>query len=126
MLTTKVGRFRAVAAQKALLDSLEKVDGRINLAWGSNMIVQVAAGYADAAVEFAKGFATYDILPGLFIGERAGLTILDLEGNRLTSRIDVGEVFAAYRKNSKEPKRIPFVAAKEGSLAREIVGLLYR
>jgi len=126
ILTTKVGRFRAVAAQEALLDALEKVDGRINLAWGSNMIVQVAAGYADAAVEFAKGFATYDVLPGLFIGERAGLIILDLEGNRVTSRIDIPEVFAAYRRDSKKPKRIPFVAAKEESLAREIVGLLQR
>jgi myo-inositol-1(or 4)-monophosphatase len=126
MLTTKIGRFRAVAAQDALMDALEKVDGRINLAYGSNMIVQVAAGYADAAVEFAKGFAAYDVLPGLFIGERAGLTILDLEGNRMTSRIDVDGVFAAYRKDSKNPKRIPFVAAKEEGLAREIVGLLRR
>jgi myo-inositol-1(or 4)-monophosphatase len=126
MLTTKVGRFRAVAAQEPLLAALEKVDGRINLAWGSSMIVQVAAGYADAAVEFAKGFAAYDVLPGLFIGERAGLTILDVEGRRITSRIDVPEVFAAYRLDSKKPKRIPFVAAKEESLAREIVGLLRR
>jgi hypothetical protein len=28
----------------------------------------VAADYADVAIEFAKGFATYDILPGLYIG----------------------------------------------------------
>jgi myo-inositol-1(or 4)-monophosphatase len=126
MLTTKIGRFRSVARQEALLDALEQVDGRINLAWGSNMIVQVAAGYADAAVEFAKGFATYDVLPGLFIGERAGLTILDLDGKPLTSRIDVPAIFAAYRKDPKRPMRIPFIAAKEESLAREIVDLIQR
>jgi myo-inositol-1(or 4)-monophosphatase len=124
MLTTKVHRFRAVAEQQRLLDAMEETKGRINLSWGSNMIVQVAAGYADAAVEFAKGFATYDVLPGLFIGERAGLTILDLDGNRITSNIDVCEIFSAHRKDPKKPKRIRFVAAKEESLAREIVDLI--
>jgi glycosyltransferase involved in cell wall biosynthesis len=40
----------------------------------------VAAGYADVAIEFAKGFATYDILAGFYIGLKSGLTILDLSG----------------------------------------------
>ena len=53
-LTTKVSRFRSVASQQKLLNAIEKQDGRINLSWGSNMIIQVAAGYADAAVEFTK------------------------------------------------------------------------
>lgn len=123
-LTTKVDRFLAVARQSRLLEAMKGADGRINLSWGSNTIIQVAAGYADAAVEFDKGFATYDILPGLFIGEKAGLAILDLDGNPLTSRIDVPAVFAAWRKDSKKPKRTKFVAAKEPELAREIVELL--
>jgi len=123
-LTTKVDRFLAVAGRKRLLDAMKVGDGRINLSWGSNTIIQVAAGYADAAVEFDKGFATYDILPGLFIGEKAGLTILDLDGNRLTSRIDIPSVFSAWRKDSKKPKRTKFVAAKEPELAYEIVELL--
>lgn len=123
-LTTKVDRFLAVARQTRLLEAMKVGDGRVNLSWGSNTIIQVAAGYADAAVEFDKGFATYDILPGLFIGEKAGLTILDLDGKPLTSKIDIPAVFAAWRADSKKPKRTKFVAAREPELAHEIVGLL--
>jgi myo-inositol-1(or 4)-monophosphatase len=125
-LTTKVDRFRAVARQDKLLDAIEAGGGRINLAWGSNMIIQVAAGYADAAVEFEKGFATYDILPGLYIGERAGITILNLDGDPLDSRIDIGGVFAAWKRDPKKPVRIRFVAAKEATLARQIIEFLRR
>ncbi len=123
-LTTKVDRFLAVAGKTRLLDAMRVGDGRINLSWGSNTIIQVAAGYADAAVEFDKGFATYDILPGLFIGEKAGLTILDLDGNPLSSRIDIPSVFAAWKTDPKKPKRTKFVAAKDPALAHEIVELL--
>lgn len=123
-LTTKVDRFLAVAEKKRLLEAIKVNDGRLNLSWGSNTIIQVAAGYADAAVEFHKGFATYDILPGLFIAERAGLTILDLNGKPLSSRIDTSAVFSEWQKDPKNPKRIKFVAAKEATLAHQIVELL--
>jgi myo-inositol-1(or 4)-monophosphatase len=123
-LTTKVARYLAVAKQEKLLHAIEDGDGRINLSWGSNMIIQVAAGYADAAVEFAKGFATYDILPGLFLGELAGLTIVDLAGKPLTTRLDIPAIFGAYRTNPKKAARTEFIAAKVPSLAQEIVGLL--
>jgi myo-inositol-1(or 4)-monophosphatase len=123
-LTTKVSRYLSVAGQARLLAAIDKADGRINLSWGSNMIIQVAAGYADAAVEFTKGFATYDVLPGLYLGEQAGLTILDLQGNPVTSTLDVRAVFEAYRKNPAKPARTAFIAAKEPALAHEIVGLL--
>ncbi len=123
-LTTKVDRYASVASQKKLLEAIREKDGRINLAWGSNMIIQVAAGYADAAVEFTKGFATYDILPGLFIGEKAGLTILDLNGNKINCCLNIDDIFRTYRQDPKKPKRIPFVAAKSEKLARQIVGLI--
>lgn len=42
-----------------------KHDGRVNLSLGSSIIIQVAAGNAEVAIEFAEGFPTYDILPGL-------------------------------------------------------------
>jgi len=126
-LTTKVSRYRSVAAQKRLLEAIEQDDGRVNLAWGSNMIRQVAAGYADAAVEFTKGFATYDLLPGLFIGLQAGLTILDPRtGQPCTCRLDLDDLFATYRRDPKSPRRTPFVAAGTEALARQIVALLDR
>ncbi len=123
-LSTKVGRYRSIEKQKKLLDAIDQNDGRINLSWGSNMIIQVAAGYADVAVEFTKGFATYDILPGFFIGQKAGLTMLDLEGNPIECKLDIDEIFNTYRNNPQKPKRTPFVAAKSEKLARQVIELL--
>lgn len=123
-MTTKVSRYLSVAKQTTLLEAIEKQDGRINLAWGSNMIIQVAAGYADVAVEFTKGFATYDVLPGLFIAQKAGLTVLDLKGNPISSKLDIDEVFSKYRQDPKKPSRIRFVVAKEPVLAHKVVELI--
>lgn len=126
VLTTKVDRFRALSDQKELLDAINQNDGRVNLSWGSNTIIQVAAGYADVAVEFAKGFATYDILPGLYIGLKSGLTIIDLNGNPITTRLDLDEIFAAFRKDARHPKRTPFIAARNPALAEQVLRLLHR
>lgn len=125
VLTTKVDRYRALSGQTALLDALREHDGRVNLSWGSNTIIQVAAGYADVAIEFAKGFATYDILPGLYIGLKAGLTILDLQGNPISSQNDLEEIFATFRSDAAHPKRTPFVAAKHPALALQVLDLLH-
>lgn len=124
VLTTKVDRYRALSEQTALLNAIHEADGRVNLSWGSNTIIQVAAGYADAAIEFAKGFATYDILSGFYIGLKSGLTILDLNGNQITTRLDIDDIFAAFRRDPKHPKRTPFVAAKNPALAEQVVKLL--
>jgi myo-inositol-1(or 4)-monophosphatase len=125
VLTTKVPRFRALARQEKLLEALDAADGRINLSWGSNTIIQVAAGYADVAVEFAKGFATYDVLPGIFIGQRAGLTILDPRtGQELPRALDIPRIFETFRADPKLPLRTPFVAAKDPRLAAAVLELL--
>jgi myo-inositol-1(or 4)-monophosphatase len=126
VLTTKVDRFRALSDQAALLDAIRSADGRVNLSWGSNTIIQVAAGYADVAVEFAKGFATYDLLPGLYIGLKSGLTVLDLSGNPITSKLDIDDIFSTFRRDPKRPMRTPFIAAKEPALAKQVVELLKR
>jgi myo-inositol-1(or 4)-monophosphatase len=124
VLTTKVNRYRALSEQTALMDAIREQDGRVNLSWGSNTIIQVAAGYADVAIEFARGFATYDILPGLYIGLKTGLTILDLHGNPITSQLNLDEIFAAFRMDAKHPKRTPFVAAMNPALAEQVIRLL--
>lgn len=36
----------------------------------------------------------------------------------------IEDIFATYRQNPKNPRRIPFVAAKSEKLARQIVGLI--
>jgi myo-inositol-1(or 4)-monophosphatase len=126
VLTTKVGRYRALSEQTDLLNAIQEQDGRVNLSWGSNTIIQVAAGYADVAIEFAKGFATYDILPGLYIGLKTGLTILDLDGNPLTTKLDIDKLFAAFRRDAQHPQRTPFIAAKDPALAEQVLRLLKR
>ena len=126
VLTTKVERYQALSQQTALMNAIREADGRVNLSWGSNTIIQVAAGYADVAIEFAKGFATYDILPGLYIGLKTGLTILDLSGNPITSKLDLEDIFAMFRRDPQRPKRTPFIAAKEPALAEQVLRLLKR
>ena len=126
VLTTKVDRYRALSEQTALMDAIREQDGRVNLSWGSNTIIQVAAGYADVAIEFAKGFATYDILPGLYIGLKTGLTIVDLSGNPITSKLDLEDIMATFRRDPQHPKRLPFIAAKEPALAEQVLKLLDR
>src|ERR1039457_643279 len=110
VLTTKVERYQALSQQTALMNAIREADGRVNLSWGSNTIIQVAAGYADVAIEFAKGFATYDILPGFYLGLKTGLTILDLSGKPITTCLDIDDIFASFRRDPKHPKRTPFVA----------------
>jgi myo-inositol-1(or 4)-monophosphatase len=126
VLTTKVDRYQALSEQTALLNAIREADGRVNLSWGSNTIIQVAAGYADVAIEFAKGFATYDILPGFYIGLKTGLTILDLSGKPITTRLDIDDIFAAFRRDPQHPKRTPFVASMDPALAEQVVRLLKR
>jgi myo-inositol-1(or 4)-monophosphatase len=124
VLTTKVDRYRALSEQTDLLNAIREADGRVNLSWGSNTIIQVAAGYADVAIEFAKGFATYDVLPGLYIGLKTGLTIVDLEGRPLTTRLDLDQIFGAFRRDSRKPQRMPFIAAKDPALVEQVLRLL--
>lgn len=126
VLTTKVERYRALSEQTALLDAIHAADGRVNPSWGSSTIIQVAAGYADVAVEFAKGFAPYDILPGLYIGLKSGLTVLDLSGKPMDTRLDIDALLAAFRKDTQHPPRMPFVAAKDPRLAEQVVRLIRR
>ncbi|MBU1692426.1 MAG: hypothetical protein KKC51_00515 [Verrucomicrobia bacterium] len=126
VLTTKVDRYRALSEQTDLLNAIREEDGRVNLSWGSNTIIQVAAGYADVAVEFAKGFATYDILSGLYIGLKTGLTVLDLNGKPISLKLDLDEIFATYRRDPTHPQRMPFIASKDPGLAQQVVKLLKR
>jgi myo-inositol-1(or 4)-monophosphatase len=126
VLTTKVDRYRALSEQTTLLNAIREANGRVNLSWGSNTIIQVAAGYADVAIEFAKGFATYDILPGFYIVLKTGLTILDLNGQPITTCLDIDDIFATFRRDPAHPKRTAFVASKNPALAEQVVRLLNR
>lgn len=126
VLTTKPGRYMALAKQETLMEALRENDVRINLSWGSNTLIQVAAGYADAAVEFARGFAAYDVLPGLLLCRAAGVCLLDLNGRDIDvdAAIDVDAIFEQFRRDPKHPARLPFVAATTRAVAERLVTLL--
>jgi myo-inositol-1(or 4)-monophosphatase len=126
VLTTKPSRYMAMATQQKLMEALAEHDCRINLSWGSNTLIQVAAGYADAAVEFARGFATYDVLPGLVLCRAANVCVLDLNGREIDvdAVVDVNAVFEQYRRDPAHPCRLPFVAAATRPLAERLVSLI--
>jgi hypothetical protein len=52
------------------------------------------------------------------------LTILDLSGKPITTRLDIDDMFASFRRYPQHPKRTPFVAAKDPALAKQVVKLL--
>jgi myo-inositol-1(or 4)-monophosphatase len=116
-------RFSMLARQTRLVERLsDAVDGRrngrIGVDFGSIGLCHVAMGTTDAMVEFAKGFAAWDLLPGQYILEAAGGVVLDLLGNQIN-------VVSGFQKSNElgvlMNKRIKFVAAADEFLAREII-----
>src|SRR4051812_34780861 len=77
-------RFSVLAAQHRFLEELAepgedgRARGRIAVDFGSVSLCHVAAGFTDAVVEFAKGFATWDLAPGHFVLHSAGGVVVDL------------------------------------------------
>ena len=85
-LMRPVERFVPLSQQTELLRVLGepgddgKSRGRIGVDFGSVSLCHVAAGFTEAIIEFAKGFAIWDLAPGHYILESAGGTVLDLDG----------------------------------------------
>jgi myo-inositol-1(or 4)-monophosphatase len=120
-------RFVPLSQQAELIRALDepgpdgKRRGRIGLDFGSVGLCHVAAGFTEAVIEFAKGFAIWDLAPGHYILDAAGGTVLDLDGRPVS--LDYG--LNSFRDISKamEPRQ-KFVAAGSERLAQEIVGTL--
>lgn len=80
-------RFRPLAQQERFLDVLSapgengKARGRIGVDFGSISLCYVAAGFTDATMEIAKGFAVWDLSPGHYILHAAGGVTIDLGGS---------------------------------------------
>ncbi|HET6293338.1 MAG TPA: inositol monophosphatase family protein, partial [Kribbella sp.] len=84
-------------------------------------LCHVATGQTDAMLEFAKGFATWDLYPGHYILEAAGGVVVDLDGRpiALDGRFDTSEKVTAAMTTRQE-----FVATASPDLAREILEYL--
>jgi myo-inositol-1(or 4)-monophosphatase len=120
-------RFVPLSQQTELIRALDqpgedgKSRGRIGVDFGSVSLCHVAAGFTEAVIEFAKGFAIWDLAPGHYILESAEGTVLDLDGSfvpldyDLHSREDIAKAMNPRQK---------FVAAGSIELAREIVRAL--
>lgn len=117
-------RFLPLARQARLFQALGeqgadgKSRGRIGVDFGSVGLCHVAAGLTDAMVEFAKGFAIWDLSPGHYVLHAAGGTVLDLQGSPIP--LDYGldsldEIASAMNGRRK------FIAAGSAKLAREIL-----
>lgn len=122
-------RFKPLARQEEFLNSLAtpsedgRKRGRIGVDFGSVSLCHVAAGLTDATVEFAKGFAIWDLSPGHYVLHAAGGTVVDLDGETLP--LDYGldtlaDIASAMNRRQK------FVAAGNADLAAEIVRTLRR
>lgn len=120
-------RFIPLSEKKNLLAALDrpgqdgKSRGRIGVDFGSVSLCHVAAGMTEAVVEFAKGFAVWDLAPGHFILHASGGTVLDLDGEpvSLDYKFDsLTDITAAMNRRQR------FVAAGSRSLAEEIVTAL--
>jgi myo-inositol-1(or 4)-monophosphatase len=120
-------RFIPLSRQTDLIDALDQVDadgksrGRLGLDFGSVGLCHVAAGFTDAVIEFAKGFAIWDLAPGHYILDAAGGTVLDLQGEPVS--LDYGLNSLDDIATAMDPRQ-KFVAAGTVELAQEIVRAL--
>jgi len=116
-------RFQPLANQHQFLDALStpgnngKKKGRIGVDFGSVSLCHVAAGFTDATIEFAKGFAVWDLSPGHYILHAAGGVTIDLEGAPIT--LDYG-LNSLPEINKTMSTRQKFIAAGNQQLAEQI------
>lgn len=120
-------RFQPLAQQTRLLEELSRPGldgtrrGRVGVDFGSIGLCHVAAGFSDAMVEFAKGFAVWDLAPGHYILSAAGGVVLDLQGRPMPLDYQFGTV-ADIKKAMR--RRRKFIAASSQDLAQEILAAI--
>ncbi|MFX0574207.1 inositol monophosphatase family protein [Nocardia nepalensis] len=120
-------RFQPLARQQEFLKALSaptgdgKSKGRIGVDFGSIGLCHVAAGFSDAMVEFAKGFAIWDLAPGHYILHAAGGTVADLSGVPIPLDYDLRSLVDISDAMSRRQK---FIAARTTGLVEEIQSTL--
>lgn len=120
-------RFLPLASQRRLLNSLAAPDGtgakqgRIGVDFGSIGLCHIAAGQTDGMIEFAKGFAAWDLLPGHYVLHAAGGTVLDLKGQPILLDYQLG---SAAQIAAAMNRRQSFAAAATPELANAILATL--
>lgn len=117
-------RFMPLARQVRLLETLDrpsddgKSRGRIGVDFGSVGLCHVAAGFTDALIEFAKGFAIWDLSPGHYILHAAGGHVIDLAGSPLPLNYQLDTLTNVSTAMGRRQK---FIAAATSELAGQIL-----
>ncbi len=120
-------RFIPLARQGRLIQALSEraadgmSRGRIGVDFGSVGLCHVAAGFTEAMIEFAKGFAIWDLSPGHYILHAAGGVVLDLKGAPISLDYGLDSLGAIANAMNGRQK---FVAAGSAELAQEILTAL--
>ena len=120
-------RFLPLARQHDLMAALGAASdagpaqGRIGVDFGSVGLCHVAAGFSDAMIEFAKGFAIWDLSPGHYVLHAAGGVVIDLDGNPVSLDYGLGSLADIGRAMSTRQK---FIAAGDLDLAYQILRTL--
>lgn len=120
-------RFIPLAHQQAFLEALSassgdgKARGRIGVDFGSVGLCHVAAGFSDAMIEFAKGFAIWDLSPGHYILHAAGGIVTDLLGTPIPLDYHLDSLANITNAMNRRQK---FIAAADTTLADEILHTL--
>ncbi|MGO4649545.1 inositol monophosphatase family protein [Nocardia sp. 2YAB30] len=116
-------RFQPLAKKQGFIKALSapshdgKARGRIGVDFGSIGLCHVAAGFSDAMIEFAKGFAIWDLSPGHYILHAAGGSVIDLNGSAIPLNYNLGSLRDIKRAMNQRQK---FIAAGNLDLANEI------
>jgi len=119
--------FLPLTQQTGLIEQLGQLSqdgvsrGRIGVDFGSIGLCHIAAGFSDAMIEFAKGFATWDLAPGHYILQAAGGVVLDLQGRPIPLDYGLGTMDDIRKAMDHRRK---FVAASSLPLAREILSAM--
>jgi myo-inositol-1(or 4)-monophosphatase len=122
-------RFQPLAHQHEFLEALGavsengKAKGRIGVDFGSIGLCHVAAGFTDAMIEFAKGFAIWDLSPGHYILHAAGGTVTDLHGQPIPLDYSLNTLREI---NQAMNLRKKFIAAGNSSLASQLQQVLHQ
>lgn len=127
-------RFRPLAHQARLLGALSTGfddlsasaaprgptgdRSRIGVDFGAIGLCHIASGATDAFIEFAKGFALWDLLPGKLILEAAGGVVCDLDGSPLPWPADA--FTDLYAMSEALTTRQAFIAASTRDLAQAL------
>ncbi|WKU08404.1 inositol monophosphatase family protein [Micromonospora sp. HUAS LYJ1] len=78
----------------------------------------VAAGLTEGVLEFAKGFAIWDLAPGHYILHAAGGIVIDLDGNPISLDYHLQSLTDIAKAMDRRQK---FIAAGNPELAQEVL-----